>query len=1022
MKRIFFLLIVLTLCISLTSAFEFDNVKSYNKEEKVMTIQNSLLGIPTSKVADIKLVSDNIVYVIPGKDRLVAQFDINNYEDKYNNAFKKMQFYDIRNKNREFERNFTYKYLLSETRTVDKTSYECNYLYSINGSKYIDTCQDVKVGTESKLVNEWKELDINKPLPTGKLTIGIFTDVYQDEQVEWIPTLFNERINEWAVWNSSLSINLQHYYNLDETGSNRNDSVSGRNASTSGTNLYTDYGKSLKAAASTGSGWINFSNITDSKRNLSISFWANFSSTFPINWQIFGDGNFYYYGQLELSTGDCDQVSANTFRLYINGTCINSNARNIRNGLWQHYLITINGDTKNVTFYQNGTITNSSLTAQTFDRLKGNFTLFYSDSNNVTSGAYIDELGIWSRILQPTEADQLWNGGIGIFYTTSAYNPFNIDITLLSPSNGISTVNASLNFTGNFSVTNANFTNATLYIWYTNGSIFKVNNTNINGTRNSSSLFIHGLSYGNFLWNYYVCAVNSTNFNCSTANTNFSFNNFAFNILNSTYTNNAMETERQTFQISVSTVTGTGISLGKLIYNGTEYAVSDVTQNGNNYTFTKVIDLPLNPDKYNNYTNSFKWRFTLTGTTSLTQDTGDYSQNTSYIILQICNSTFPTTSLNFTFYDEIASNNINSAGGNLTSLYSSFLYWVGGGGYKKNYSFQNVSSVENNYRYCIYPYNSSINFKSDMDMSFNAVNYLENEYALRNASLTSTQNNILLFLLPTTSGTKFEITFKKGINFLTNSVVTIQKYFVGEGIYKTVGIKVTDSNGELPMYLDLDDSYRFTVVKNGELMGSKDLSATCLTSPCTLSVFFGETLNGYNDGYNQIIANGTASNMYFNKTSKILTYSFIDTTGLANYFRLVVSKSSFNVTGQTICDTKSYTSAGSLSCDLTNYTGDFSATGYISRSPEKIDIYQSFVIDGNELSNLGLMGLFLSMCLLIMIVFAGAAISKGNPSTILYFLGIGILGLKLIGIFPFSWTVIVSIELLIGLIIMKVKV
>jgi len=61
------------------------------------------------------------------------------------------------------------------------------------------------------------------------------------------------------------------------------------------------------------------------------------------------------------------------------------------------------------------------------------------------------------------------------------------------------------------------------------------------------------------------------------------------------------------------------------------------------------------------------------------------------------------------------------------------------------------------------------------------------------------------------------------------------------------------------------------------------------------------------------------------------------------------------------------------------------------------------------------------MILIITLVIAGAVISKGNPSTVLFILGISILGLKLINLFPFSWVVVATLEVLIIFLIFKIK-
>jgi hypothetical protein len=69
-----------------------------------------------------------------------------------------------------------------------------------------------------------------------------------------------------------------------------------------------------------------------------------------------------------------------------------------------------------------------------------------------------------------------------------------------------------------------------------------------------------------------------------------------------------------------------------------------------------------------------------------------------------------------------------------------------------------------------------------------------------------------------------------------------------------------------------------------------------------------------------------------------------------------------------------------------------------------------------------MMGLLLNIIIIITMVFASATISRGNPSTVVFVLGVTILLLKLGGLFPFSWIVVVSIEALLAYILTKLKV
>jgi len=359
---------------------------------------------------------------------------------------------------------------------------------------------------------------------------------------------------------------------------------------------------------------------------------------------------------------------------------------------------------------------------------------------------------------------------------------------------------------------------------------------------------------------------------------------------------------------------------------------------------------------------------------------------------------------------------------NATTILSSFDYWLGSGSIIKNYSFQNLTSVVNSYQYCIYPYHNNITFNADMDMDFSAIGYTDNSYTLRNASLTNISSNILLYLIPDDEGTKFFLTVKKGITFLSNTVVTIQKYFVGEGVYKTVGIKITDGEGEFTTYLDLDESYRYSVVKDGVLLGIVDRSAICASAPCEQTIFLSDDTTSTFAEFYGVYANQTLSTLTFNKTTNIITYQFLDLTGLANYFRLQVNQVYINNSNNIICDVTSFSSAGTLTCNVTGYTGDIIARGYISRSPEKLDKVLSILLNADIIEALGLDIFFISIGAIITLVFASAVASRGSPSSIIMTLFFTILGLKLMFLFPFSLIVTVIIELLIFFIWTKLKV
>jgi len=72
------------------------------------------------------------------------------------------------------------------------------------------------------------------------------------------------------------------------------------------------------------------------------------------------------------------------------------------------------------------------------------------------------------------------------------------------------------------------------------------------------------------------------------------------------------------------------------------------------------------------------------------------------------------------------------------------------------------------------------------------------------------------------------------------------------------------------------------------------------------------------------------SSLTYNKTSKIVTFSYVDTTGSTTLGRLLVIKqSNSNSTYNVICNTTSTQSSATITCNMTGYDGTYIAYGYI---------------------------------------------------------------------------------------------
>ena len=220
MKKLFLFLLVIILLVGTVSAFEFDNIMTYDEETRTVDVRNSVLGIPflgLDKISEVQLITPHINFVFPGKDRLVAEFRLELFLN-YKKPLDKIEFFNLNNNMDKIDRKFTYKYKSFYDVEVDDYDWQCGNVIDVNGS-YKD-CKWVKNGTTIKRDYNWVELTNDIYNSNDEYYIGIFTDVQKGDYVEWIPTFFNVKINEWALWTDNLNVGLIGAWSFtdDESG------------------------------------------------------------------------------------------------------------------------------------------------------------------------------------------------------------------------------------------------------------------------------------------------------------------------------------------------------------------------------------------------------------------------------------------------------------------------------------------------------------------------------------------------------------------------------------------------------------------------------------------------------------------------------------------------------------------------------------------------------------------------------------------------------------------------------------
>jgi len=431
------------------------------------------------------------------------------------------------------------------------------------------------------------------------------------------------------------------------------------------------------------------------------------------------------------------------------------------------------------------------------------------------------------------------------------------------------------------------------------------------------------------------------------------------------YSSSILETASQTITLYASGRDGYDLS-ADLIYNGTLETTTRTTLGTLNYSFSSTFQSPA--VSISSETKNFHFNFTETneanGTATAIQS-DNYHQIIKEIQFGLCNQELNVTLLNFTLYDEETGNVINGVT-NKTTFQATFTFGADISQKTSNYSINNVSVTNSSFAFCTN--NDTYTIYTDMEAFFAAVDYSERDYMLSDATLTNDTNDINLYLLLEDNSLEFFFTVYQDLKPLTSTTVQLSKYFIGEGAYKNIEIDETDALGEFTAYLDLDKNYKAIIIKDGVVLDSIEFKATCAAAPCEIILDIGSTSADLFAILNSSFAENVVYSLSFDAATKVVTFDFIDTTGLADYFRMVVYNSNSSQGATQIYNNVLYTSSGSLTFNATGYSGDFRADTYVSRSPEKFINFITWIIDfGAEI--LGVDGLLAAFMLIMVIIF-----------------------------------------------------
>ncbi len=775
MKKLILIMFTIMFLMPFTSAFEFDNVGFYDEETKTITIKNAF-GLPELlggfTIATIKLDTPLVYNVIDigNSVQLVAEFTITNNFNGYKKALKNMQFYDNNNFGSEINRIFIYRY---------------------------------KVGEDWILFN--KESD----LPEGTITIGIFTDVQQRDSIEWIPTMFGERITEWARWEEGLNLGLTGYWNFSsllessmngtfhnitlETGLDVVPFLSGGALFGEASNFSSQSGvrNSLDIPAEV----MNWTEHNTVGRNGSMVLWFNRSTALK-------SPNEILLCFKEAGAGVCDELtiwSDDNINLNIDNWATTQLSTSIgTNGIWHMVALTRN-DTNGCFWFDNSLVgcdepSGENVTGAT------NFNHFGENAGTGGYSGMLDEWSIWNRSLSLTEVGNLWNNGIGI-------QPATVIVTLTSPADAIKTLDSVLNFSATH-ITNSQdfnsfeFINTTLFVWDPQNEILQLNTTVITGITNQTNLSNQETplsAAGTYNWNFFSC-IDSGHCDFSSSNRTIIFEKFQEDTNFSA--SPVGEMTSQFFQENITT--GGLVPIHAFLqYNGTNNAGTVTAISGNLYSLEDTITIARSPNNAQENRTYF-FNFSLE---AVEFNTTQRNQTVDPLKIAQCPgaglSSVPY--INITFFNETIAQQKTNA-----TIVSDWTIWTNDQTINRTLSYTNLT--ENHvYDFCVTPNTTSVNVIVDLI-------YNNAESQQRSFSLTTVLTNLgvvqKLFLMPTSIGifSPFRTTSTNG-DTIANVKAVISRILGGVPIVAGTGF--TDGSGFVSFFLNPDASYSAIFSKDG---------------------------------------------------------------------------------------------------------------------------------------------------------------------------------------------------------------
>ena len=395
-----------------------------------------------------------------------------------------------------------------------------------------------------------------------------------------------------------------------------------------------------------------------------------------------------------------------------------------------------------------------------------------------------------------------------------------------------------------------------------------------------------------------------------------------------------------------------------LVFNGTSY----------NGTFNNVTGLfnfttiPIPPEVPISQAVTFFFNYSLNG---FNFNSSFFTQTINDVTFSNCSSIDNATLIFNVFNEDVPLNNL------VVDFEIWLAYWTTTPEVANNFSIRQTGNYT--YPFCLDIGNGTV--YSNIYVLYTSSPGHTNRYYRYNQSLFNATTNFTIFNLNVTtdiSTFKGTVRDRADYDIFPNIVTTMQRFYVGENVWRTVQMSQSDQFGLVQFNIrEKTTDYRFLLhdQQNNLLETTPKNKFVCDATICDVT-FMIDPFDG----------SATPSNLsvgyIFDNSTGILNITWNDPTLLTSTVRIYVSRESL---GQptVICHTNQTGSAGEFSCNVSGQQGTLRLTVFGTASPE-VPIFSDFIdyvgqslsqlIAGEELAFWGF-GLFTTL------TFLGVAIS-----------------------------------------------